>query len=544
MKAVNGIAGLNGVAIGPLHLCRRADVHAAFSSTLGAEEELRRFETARARGEEELTALSETALEKVGQDTAAIFEIHRMLLEDEDYLESIKSIIEGGATAEYAVTVAGQHFSAVFADMEDAYLRARAADIQDVSGRLINILTGTAPCQLQGEKPAILVADDLSPSETVQLDKSKVLGFITRYGSPNSHTAILARTMDIPVLMGVDFEEDWDGRMAVLDGENRRVWLDPDPKLLAEMEKRRRADRRRQEQLIGLKGKPNRTRDGREIRVCANIGGVEDVEMALGSDAQGIGLFRSEFLYLERANCPTEEEQFDAYRQVVHAMDGKRVVIRTLDIGADKQAAYFQQAREENPALGCRGIRLCLKHRDMFKMQLRAILRVSAFGSVAVMFPMVIGLWEVRQAKALLAQCRAELEAEGVSLGRVEVGVMIETPAAVVLADQLAQEVDFFSIGTNDLTQYTLAIDRQDSGLAHLWDPRHPAVLWMIGHTVEAGHRHGIRVCLCGELGADPNMTEDFLRMGLDELSVAPAAVLPLRKHIRELDLSQGPGND
>ena len=545
MKAVNGTAGLNGIAIGPLRLWRRTNAHTVFASSVGPEVELRRFEAARARAEEQLTALGDKALEKVGQDNAAIFEIHRMLLEDEDYLEVVKSIIENrGSTAEYAVTAAGEHFAAIFSAMEDGYMRARSADVKDVSSRMVDILTGTAQGALYGDEPAILVADDLSPSQTIQLDKFKVLGFITRYGSSSSHTAILARTMNIPALMGVDFDDSWDGRMAVLDGVHRQVYLDPDDPLLARMEVRRRADQERQALLLELKGKPTCTLDGREIRLCANIGTADDVEQVLGNDAQGIGLFRSEFLYMEEDRCPTEDQQFEAYKQVVQAMGGKKVVIRTMDIGADKQAAYFHVEKEKNPALGCRGIRCCLKHQDLFKGQLRAILRASAFGTVAVMFPMIIDIREVREAKALLAECRAELEAEGTVVGPLEVGIMVETPAAVMIADELAQEVAFFSIGTNDLAQYTLAIDRQNPQVALLADPHHPAVLRMIRETVEAGHRHGCWVGICGELGADQMLSETFLRMGLDELSVAPADVLPLRQHIRGLDLSGEPRED
>jgi phosphotransferase system enzyme I (PtsI) len=418
-------------------------------------------------------------------------------------------------------------------------MQARATDVKDISRRVVNILTGQDETAALDDQPAILVADDLTPSETVQLDKTKLLGFITRHGSSNSHTAILARTMNIPALIGVDFDDTWDGKLAVLDGYNHCVYIEPAAELLSAMEAKRTEDLKQEALLQGLKKKPNITLDGREIKVYANIGNAGDVGLVLQNDAQGIGLFRSEFIYLDSQDYPTEDQQFMLYKRVVETMAGKKVIIRTLDIGADKQADYFQLDKEDNPALGYRAIRICLTRKEIFKTQLRAILRASAFGTVSIMFPMVISVREVRDAKEVLEECKAELKERGVAMGEVEIGIMVETPAAVMVADELAEEVDFFSLGTNDLTQYTLAIDRQNPKLDNFYDPHHPAVLRMIRHTVEAGHRHNCWVGICGELGADQTLTETFLRMGLDELSVSPSVVLPLRKLIRSMDLSQ-----
>ena len=508
MKVATGTSILKGIAIGKLKLYRKEAVETGRASSLTPEEEYARFQAAQKAAQEQLGQLYEKALDEVGEDNAAIFEIHQMMLEDEDYVDAVKGILDSqGATAEYAVTATGENFAAAFAAMEDPYMQARSADVKDISRRVVNILAGTDAGAVQGDEPAILVADDLTPSETVQLDKSKLLGFITRGGSTNSHTAILARTMGIPALVGVDFDESWDGQLAILDGYNHCVYVEPAPELLSAMEAKRRADLEQEALLQGLKKKPNVTLDGTEIQVYANIGGVGDVGLVLQNDAQGIGLFRSEFLYLDGDDYPTEEEQFAVYKRVVETMAGKKVIIRTLDIGADKQADYF--------------------------------VRASAFGTVSIMFPMIISVREVRDAKEILEECRTELKTQGVPMGEVEIGVMIETPASVMIADELAQEVQFFSLGTNDLTQYTLAIDRQNPKLDAFYNPHHPAILRMIRQTIEAGHRHGCWVGICGELGADPVLTETFLRMGIDELSVSPAAILPLRKRIRELDLSR-----
>ena len=542
MQVATGKSILNGIAIGPLRVYKKAAVQTSQASSLTPEEEWARFEAAKEKAQEQLAGLYEKALDEVGEDNAAIFEIHQMMLDDDDYLEAVKGILDTqGATAEYAAETTGENFSAAFAAMDDEYMRARAADVKDISHRVVNILTGAGDAAMQDDQPAILVADDLTPSETVQLDKSKLLGFITRHGSSNSHTAILARTMNIPALIGVDFDDSWNGRTAVLDGYNHCVYIDPAQELLTAMEEKRRNDLKQEALLQNLKKKPNVTLDGKEIKVYANIGNAGDVGLVLQNDAQGIGLFRSEFIYLESEDFPSEDQQFAIYKRVVETMAGKKVIIRTLDIGADKQAAYFGLDKEENPALGYRAIRICLTRKEIFKTQLRAILRASAFGTVSIMFPMIISVREVRDAKDLLEECKAELKERGVAFGAVEVGIMVETPAAVMLADELAEEVEFFSLGTNDLTQYTLAIDRQNPKLDNFYDSHHPAVLRMIRHTIEAGHRHGCWVGICGELGADQTLTETFLRMGIDELSVSPSSILPLRKIIRGLDLSKPP---
>ena len=538
MKVATGKSILNGIAIGTIRCLRRPAVQAAVSSTLTPEEERKRFEQARRQAQAQLKALYDNAVSEVGEENAAIFDIHSMMLDDEDYLDAVRCIIDTqGATAEHAVHTTGENFAAAFAAMDDTYMQARAVDVRDISRRVVHILAGVQEEQ-QWDQPFILMADDLTPSQTVQLDKSLLLGFVTRHGSSNSHTAILARTMGIPALIGVEIDESWDGQPAVLDGYNHCLYIDPTDDLLTSMEAKRRADAEQASLLQGLKKKPNITLDGHEIKVYANIGSASDVGLVLQNDAQGIGLFRSEFIYLDRKDYPSEEVQFAIYKRVVETMAGRKVIIRTLDIGADKQADYFGLEKEENPAMGFRAIRVCLTRRDMFKAQLRAILRAAAYGTVSIMFPMIISVREVRDAKELLEDCRRELLEQGLPVGKVEIGIMVETPAAVMLANELAQEVQFFSLGTNDLTQYTLAIDRQNPRLEPFYDPHHPAVLRMIQATVDAGHRHGCWVGICGELGADLSMTETFLRMGVDELSVSPAAVLPLRKRIRSLDLS------
>ena len=476
----------------------------------------------------------------MGEENAQIFEVHAMMLQDDDFTESVEEFIKTHKrNAEYAVHQTGENLAEMFASMDDEYMKARSADMRDISARVVNILSGADLSSADSDEPFILVAEDLAPSETVQLDKSKLLGFVTRLGSTNSHTAILARTMVIPALIGVEISEAWDGHLAIIDGYNACIYVDPTDDIYTSLKAKQDEDLRQRALLQDLKKKPNITLDGTEIKVYCNIGNASDVGLVLQNDAQGIGLFRSEFIYLNSKDYPTEEEQFKIYRQVAENMAGKKVIIRTLDIGADKQADYFNLDKEENPALGFRAIRICLTRKEIFKTQLRAILRASAYGTISIMFPMIISLRELREAKKILAECKQELLNEGVTLGEVEIGIMIETPAAVLCADDLAEEVQFFSIGTNDLTQYTLAIDRQNPKLDPFYNAHHPAVLRAIQMTIDAGHRHGCWVGICGELGADQALTEIFLRMGIDELSVAPGSVLPLRKIIRELDLSE-----
>lgn len=540
MQTAEGKSILNRIAIGPIHIYHKAEQTITQASGRTPAEEWDRAQAACAKAQEQLVQLYEKALKTVGEENAAIFEIHQMMLEDDDYLDAIKERIDSmGVTAEYAVTATGDEFAETFSAMDDAYMQARSVDVKDISHRVADILTGAEEHSILFDEPVILVADDLTPSETVQLDQSKLLGFITRLGSSNSHTAILARTMNVPALVGVDFDESWEGRTAVLDGFNHCVYLDPDEELLAQQQVRLEEMLKQDALLQQLKGQPNRTLDGKEINVYANIGNTHDLHLVLENDAGGIGLFRTEFLYLEAKDYPSEEEQFAIYKQVAQGLNGKKVIFRTLDIGADKQVDYFRLDQEDNPALGYRAIRICLTRKEIFRQQLRALLRASAYGTVSIMFPMIISVEEVREAKAILEECRTQLLAEGHKLGEVEIGIMIETPAAAVMADELAEEVQFFSLGTNDLTQYTLAIDRQNAKLDPFYDPHHPAVLRLIQHTIEAGHRHNCWVGICGELGADPALTETFLKMGVDELSVSPAAVLPLRSRVRAADLRQ-----
>ncbi len=539
MITAKGKSILKGIAIGKIKFLAKKQAEIKENAADPAAE-LKRYEDARALASEQLQALYDKAALEAGEEHAAIFEIHMMMLEDDDYVEAITELINSdGKTAEFAVKTTGENFAETFASMDDEYMKARAADVRDISGRMVNILTGADTGPADSDEPFIIVAEDLAPSETVQLDKSKLLGFVTRLGSTNSHTAILARNMNIPALIGTEISEDWDGRMAIIDGYNSCIYIDPTEELLRTLDEKRVRDLEQRAMLQQLKGQPNVTLDGRTINLYANIGNVSDVGMVLDNDAGGIGLFRSEFIYLHSATFPTEDEQFAIYKKVAEMMGGKKVIIRTLDIGADKQADYFNLPKEENPALGYRAIRICLMQHDIFKAQIRAILRAAAYGKVSIMFPMIISVSEVKQAKAILEECRKELLAEGKEIGEVEIGIMIETPAAVMVADELAEEVEFFSIGTNDLTQYTLAIDRQNPKLDPFYDSHHPAVLRLIEMTVQAGHRHNCWVGICGELGADPTLTETFLRMGLDELSVNPGGILSLRKIIRETDLGE-----
>lgn len=501
--------------------------------------ELERFKQAKETAKAQLQSLYEKALQEVGDSGAAIFEVHMMMIDDLDYNGSIQNMIESqSVNSEYAVAMTGDNFSTMFAEMDDDYMKARAADVKDISERLVSVLSGCDNDMGDLDEPVILVADDLAPSETVQMDKSKLLAFVTEHGSSNSHTAILARTMNIPAIIGIPIKKEWHGHMAIVDGYAGCVIIDPDD---AEVEKAKKAvaeEEEKQKLLKTLKGQKTITKDGKEIHLYANIGSVADTAAVLMNDAEGIGLFRSEFLYLESDTYPTETEQFNAYKTVAENMAGKKVIIRTLDIGADKQVDYFELDKEENPALGYRAIRICLTREEVFKTQLRALLRASAYGNISIMFPMIISVDEVKKIKQIMEEVKAELTESGVPFKDVEIGVMIETPAAVMISEQLAEEVDFFSIGTNDLTQYTLAIDRQNPKLDEFYDAHHPAVLRMIQMTIENGHKGGAWVGICGELGADLELTETFLRMGVDELSVSPTFVLPVRNRVRELDLS------
>ena len=540
MKVATGKSILNGIAIGKIRIYKMPErvINDAFVEDTDAE--LERFEAARVRVQDQQMVLYEKALVQAGEDAAGIFMFHYSLLdEDEDLYEAVNEIITSQKrSAEYAVKTAFENQADVFASMSDPYFQARSADVIDVENDVLDVLTGLDTMSMQGTEPAILVADDFAPSETVKLDKSLLLGMITREGSSNSHTAILARSMNLPTLIQYkDIDDDWDGKTAILDGYNHCVYIDPTEDLLESLSKKQQEDIRKEALLQDLKGKSSTTIDGKTIRVYANIGGPSDVGAVQVNDAEGVGLFRSEFVYLNSKTDPTEEEQFNAYRKVLETLAPKQVVIRTCDIGADKTIDYMDLDHEENPALGFRAIRICLTRKDFFKRQLRALLRASAYGNLAIMFPMIISVREVVECKAILEECRQELKNKGVQTGEIEVGIMVETPAAVLCADELAEEVDFFSIGTNDLTQYTCAIDRQNAKLEPFSDTHHPAVLRAISMTIEAGHRHNCWVGICGELGADLSLTETFLRMGIDELSVNPTSILPLRKAIRGIDL-------
>ena len=540
MITIQGKSVFGGVSIGKLMFYKRNEKVIKREHISDADAEWKRFEAAKGQAVDQLKELYEKALEDVGEANAMIFEIHQMMLEDLDYLESIENIIRSQeVNAEYAVATTADNFAQMFASMDDAYMQGRAADVKDVSERVLDILCGVSAGVKEMTEPCIIAADDLAPSETVQLDKSKVLGFATMYGSANSHTAILARTMNIPAVIGLGetLSSQYDGKMAVIDGFTGILYVDPDEETLARMQEKRAKDLEQKELLNQLKGKENVTRSGQKINVYANIGNVSDLGAVLKNDAGGIGLFRSEFLYLENSTFPTEEQQFAVYKQVAESMAGKKVIIRTLDIGADKQVDYFNLDKEENPALGYRAIRICLTRPEIFKTQLRALYRAAVYGNLSIMFPMIISVSEVKKIKEIIAQVQAELKAEGIPYKEdVELGVMIETPAAVMISRELAKEVNFFSVGTNDLTQYTLAIDRQNQKLDTFYDPHHPAVLAMIKMAADNAHAEGKWIGICGELGADLELTEEFLKMGLDELSVSPALVLPLRKRIRECE--------
>ena len=542
MQIFEGKSVFGGIAMGKIRVYKKDAQQVKRVKVTDAEAEIARYVQARDTAMQQLQQLYEKALQEIGETNAAIFEVHQMMLEDDDYNESVENIIRTEqVNAEYAVASTGDNFAQMFASMDDEYMQGRAADVRDISERMIGILNGAAADGIAADEPVIIVADDLAPSETVQMDKSKVLSFVTVHGSLNSHTAILARTMGIPALVATDIAEAdaLDGKYAVVDGAAGKLYVEPDEETTGMLEQKKKEFQEQKELLETLKGKENVTLDGKKIMLYANIGNSKDLATVIQNDAGGIGLFRSEFIYLERDHFPTEEEQFQIYKQVAQTMAGKRVIIRTLDIGADKQCDYFEMEKEENPAMGCRAIRICLTRPEIFKTQLRALFRASAFGKLAVMYPMITSVSEVRRIKEIVAEVCAELDAQGVAYGEVEQGIMIETPAAVMISDLLAEEVDFFSIGTNDLTQYTLAIDRQNTKLDEFFDPHHPAVLRMIQMVVDHAHEKGIWAGICGELGADPELTQTFLKMGVDELSVSPGRILTLRKIIRETDVSR-----
>ena len=540
MQVYSGKSVFGGIAIGKISVYRKNEQQVKRVRTEDTKGELARYEAAKAAAIEQLQELYQKALKEVGEANAAIFEIHQMMLDDGDYNESVENIIETQkVNAEYAVAVTGDNFAQIFRAMDDDYMRERAADVKDISERVLSILNGGQKGKVVTDEPVIIVADDLAPSETVQLEKDMVLSFVTVHGSVNSHTAILARTMAIPALIGTEelpLDDTVDGKLAVVDGLNGKIYVEPDAQTLEEMKKRRQAELEKKELLQLLKGKDNVTLDGKKIMLYANIGNIKDLATVIQNDAGGIGLFRSEFIYLEKDRYPTEEEQFSIYKTAVETMAGKRVIIRTLDIGADKQCEYFKMDKEENPALGYRAIRICLTRPEIFKTQLRALFRASAYGNLAIMYPMITSLWEVKRIKEIVEEVKAELNAEQLEFGNPQQGIMIETPAAVMMTGEPAKEVDFFSIGTNDLTQYTLAIDRQNPKLDKFYDAHHPAVLSMIRMTVENAHKAGIWAGICGELGADTSLTKEFLAMGVDELSVSPGSILPIRKIILETD--------
>ena len=538
MILIQGKGVSKGVTKGKLYFFQRPDTNIEKKPAADLEAEKARLADAQAKSMDQLTALAEKCREEAGDESAVLFETHAMFVEDDDYVESIMDTLEEEqCNVEYAVKLAGEQFAAMFAAMDDAYMQARAADIKDVTQRILNNLMGIAEGGINSDEPVILAADDLAPSETLQLDKSKILGFVTMGGSGNSHTAILARTMGIPAICGAGdaLKEAYQGRLAYIDGETGSLILDPDDLTLAALKDKHEKQQEMKRLLETMKGQEDITLDGRKMMLYCNIGSPEDVDAVITNDGQGIGLFRSEFLYLAASDYPSEDEQFEAYKKVAAAMNGKRVVIRTLDIGADKQVAYFDMKKEENPAMGVRAIRICLNRPEVFRTQLRALYRASAYGKVAIMFPMITSVWEVRECKRACQKVMAELEAEGIPYNKdTEIGIMIETPSSVFVADALAKEVDFFSVGTNDLTQYTLACDRQANDLGKFFDPHHPAVLRALKMATDAAHAAGIWIGICGELGADISLLPTFLAIGIDELSVSPTSVLPLRAEIRK----------
>ena len=542
MEVYQGKSVFGGIAIGRISVHKKDEQQVKRVRIEDSEQEILRYRQAKQTAMEQLRGLYRKALKEVGEANAAIFEIHQMMLEDDDYNESVENIIRmQQVNAEYAVASTGDNFAQMFSAMDDDYMRARSADVKDISERVLSVLGGRATGIAASGEPVIIVADDLAPSETVQLNKDLVLSFVTVHGSVNSHTAILARTMSIPALIGtaIPLTDDIDGKVGIVDGKNGCIYVDPDEDTLGRMRQLKLEEQEKKELLQTLKGRENITIDGKKIMLYANIGNSKDLAAVLQNDAGGIGLFRSEFIYLERDTFPTEEEQFQIYRTVAETMAGKPVIIRTLDIGADKKCDYFEMEPEENPAMGCRAIRICLTRPEIFKTQLRALFRASAFGNISIMYPMIISVDELRKIKTIVAEIRQELTEQGVTFGEPKQGIMIETPAAVMMSEELAKEVDFFSIGTNDLTQYTLAIDRQNPKLDAFYDPHHPAVLRMIQMVVENAHKAGIWAGICGELGADTSLTRRFLAMGVDELSMSPGSILPVRKIILETDVTK-----
>ena len=542
MEVYQGKSVFGGIAIGRISVHKKDEQQVKRVRIEDSEQEILRYRQAKQTAMEQLQGLYQKALKEVGEANAAIFEIHQMMLEDDDYNESVENIIRmQQVNAEYAVASTGDNFAQMFSAMDDDYMRARSEDVKDISERVLSVLGGRATGIAASGEPVIIVADDLAPSETVQLNKDLVLSFVTVHGSVNSHTAILARTMSIPALIGtaIPLTDDIDGKVGIVDGKNGCIYVDPDEDTLGRMQQLKLEEQEKKELLQTLKGRENITIDGKKIMLYANIGNSKDLAAVLQNDAGGIGLFRSEFIYLERDTFPTEEEQFQIYRTVAETMAGKPVIIRTLDIGADKKCDYFEMEPEENPAMGCRAIRICLTRPEIFKTQLRALFRASAFGNISIMYPMIISVDELRKIKTIVAEIRQELTEQGVTFGEPKQGIMIETPAAVMMSEELAKEVDFFSIGTNDLTQYTLAIDRQNPKLDAFYDPHHPAVLRMIQMVVENAHKAGIWAGICGELGADTTLTRRFLAMGVDELSMSPGSILPVRKIILETDVTK-----
>lgn len=542
MEVYQGKSVFGGIAIGRISVHKKDEQQVKRVRIEDPEQEILRYRQAKQTAMEQLQGLYQKALKEVGEANAAIFEIHQMMLEDDDYNESVENIIRmQQVNAEYAVASTGDNFAQMFSAMDDDYMRARSADVKDISERVLSVLGGRATGIAASGEPVIIVADDLAPSETVQLNKDLVLSFVTVHGSVNSHTAILAKTMSIPALIGtaIPLTDDIDGKVGIVDGKNGCIYVDPDEDTLGRMQQLKLEEQEKKELLQTLKGRENITIDGKKIMLYANIGNSKDLAAVLQNDAGGIGLFRSEFIYLERDTFPTEEEQFQIYRTVAETMAGKPVIIRTLDIGADKKCDYFEMEPEENPAMGCRAIRICLTRPEIFKTQLRALFRASAFGNISIMYPMIISVDELRKIKTIVAEIRQELTEQGVTFGEPKQGIMIETPAAVMMSEELAKEVDFFSIGTNDLTQYTLAIDRQNPKLDAFYDPHHPAVLRMIQMVVENAHKAGIWAGICGELGADTTLTRRFLAMGVDELSMSPGSILPVRKIILETDVTK-----